>query len=214
MLLTKSGYYTFYVEDQAGNYNLYNYYVADDTTAPDYTVSYEVSPDYSYITVSLTASDPDSGLKTLKYLAGEYTADYFLFSGESLDTSLQNHSIMITPSVTALTFYMTDYRGNVSCFTIYPKIVPATSLHLNVTERTLDYGKSFRLQAFAFPWNTTDSIQYLSTDTTVATVDAFGRVTAVGDGTSIIFVTTNSGIFSICQVHVKGAPQSESTVTP
>ena len=206
ILLAKGGYYTFYVEDYAGNHNLYNYYVADDTTAPDYTASYSVAPDYSCITVSLSASDPDSGLKTLKYLAGEFTADYFLFSGEPLDVTLKKHSIVITPSITALTFYMADYRGNTSCFTLYPKIVQATSLHLNVSERSLEYGKSFRLHALPFPWNTTDGVLYHSSAPDILTVDNTGLVTAVGEGTALIYAMTHSGILSSCHVTVTGAP--------
>jgi len=198
----KAGYYTFYVEDCAGNHRVYNIYIEDDTLPPDYTVSYQVAPDYSYIVVHFSASDAASGIKTLKYLAGEFGPDTFLFAGETLSPEKTQHTFYLSPDISALTFYITDYRGNTTTCIIHPEIIPATALYLNVSERSLNYLDTFRLQPLIFPWLSTDGVRYTSGDTSILMVDKTGLVTAVGTGETTITVTTHSGITAVCKFTV------------
>lgn len=212
LYLTKAGYYTFYVEDYAGNYRLQNTYIEDDNLAPDFNVTYDVAPDYSFITVYFSATDADSGIKTMKYLAGEFTSSAFLFAGETLDSSKETHAIYLAPDVTALTFYLTDHRGNTVTHVIYPKIIPATSLYLNVTERSLNYLETFQLKPIIFPWLSTDDVTYTVINDSILTVDRYGQVTAIGIGETYVIVTTDSGISALCKVHV--LPEIDATVLP
>ncbi len=202
LYLAKAGYYTFYVEDYAGNYKLYNTYLEDDTLAPDFTATYHVAPDYSYITVYFSASDSESGIKSMKYLAGEFGSDAFLFAGESLDPQKEEHILYFAPDIGALTFYLTDYRGNTTTQVIYPEIIPATSIYLNVTERSLQFLETFRLQPVLFPWLSTDGVRYTSLNNSVLVVDNYGLVTAVGSGEAYIQVTTHSGVSAVCKFKV------------
>lgn len=208
--LTKAGHYSFYVEDYAGNYTLYNYYVADDTTSPEFTTTYEVAPDYSSITVHCSVSDSDSGLKTIKYLTGEHTRTAFLFDGESLDFDAPQHTLTFSPDVTAVTFYATDYRGNHTVYVMYPEIIPATALSLNVAERSLSLQETFQLQPIIFPWLSTDSVSYYSLNHTIIQVDENGLITAVGSGEAYVMVTTSSGVSAFCRFVVP-EPVNEST---
>ncbi len=214
--LGKAGYYTFYAEDYAGNYQLYNTYIYDDNTEPEITSSYQVAPDYSYITVHFSAMDADSEIKTLKYQIGEHTADSFLFAGELLDKDLAQHTLHFAPDVSAITFYAADHRGNTTTHVIRPRIIPATALYLNVTERSLNYSDTFRLQPLIFPWLSTDGVRYTSFNESIITVDDTGLVTAVGAGETFIHVTTHSGIFAFCKFVVPAdsvpptEPESES----
>ena len=210
--IAKSGYYTFYVEDYAGNYTVYNYYVEDDNQAPEITTSYTVAPDYSFLTINITAIDKDSGVKTLKYLTEEATDILVTSTGTSLDVTQQKHSIKITPTTTALTIYVADYRGNNQTYVIHPKIVPATALHMNLTTRSLDISETFQLRPLIFPWNSTDGVNYRSLDSSIVLVDEEGLVTAVGAGETVVEITTHSGISAYCYFIV---PQIEDiTVTP
>ncbi|MBP3569406.1 MAG: S8 family serine peptidase [Lachnospiraceae bacterium] len=197
--LSKAGYYTFYVEDYAGNYSLYNYYVEDDTLVPDFKASYQVAPDYSGITISASVSDSGSGLKAVKYLVGEYSKEAFLFAGESLDPALEQHTLTVAPDISAVTFYATDYRGNSSVYIVYTRIIPATALHLNITERSLHLMDTFQLQPLIFPWLSTDGVSYTSYNNSVAVVDSQGLVTAIGSGEAYIQVETHSGVFAFCR---------------
>ena len=215
--LTKPGYYTFYVEDYAGNNNLYHYYVEDDTLPPDCTASYRVASDYSGITVSFSAFDSDSGIKTIKYLAGECRNADFLFAGTNLDPDVKEHTLYITPDITALTFYLVDYRGNSVVYTIYPEIIPATALHLNISERSLSFLETFQLQPVVFPWLSTDGVSYLSLNDSVVVVDSQGIVTAIGEGETFILVTTHSGVTALCRFIVTEENMDNSaeiTVSP
>ena len=201
--VNKAGYYTFYVEDYAGNYQTYNLYIENDTQAPAVEAAYRIAPDYSYVAVDISVSDSSSGVKSLKYLIGEHTDNAFLFTGEVLDSAQEHHTVYVTPDVSAITFYAVDYRGNHTTYTIYPEILPATALYLSVTERALQYQESFRLQPVLFPLFSTDGVSYTSSDTSVLTVNDYGTVTATGIGEAYIDVTTHSGITARCKIFVE-----------
>lgn len=212
--LAKAGYYTFYVEDYAGNASLYNYYVADDKQTPELTYSYEVASDYSEITIHISVSDTESGVKTIKYLTGEVTGSELLISGEELDPSLNEHRILVPPSVTSLSFYLADYRGNSTTYTIHPKIIPATALYLNVTERSLNCFETFQLQPIIFPWLCTDSVRYLSLNESIVTVSDTGLVTAVGAGEAMVLVTADSDISAVCTFYVPEPLPDDGSAMP
>ena len=211
VLLAKAGYYTFYVEDYAGNYSVHNYYVEDDTMAPDFTSSYFVSEDYSYISVLFTVFDSDSGVKSIKYLPGEHDKNAFLLSGTVLDPSREQQNIYLAPDVESLTIYLADYRGNSAAYIISTKIVPAAILHLNLTERALGISETFQLQPLIFPWFSTDGVSYTSSDESVVTVSAKGLVTAAGFGEAQVQVTTHSGISATCRFVI---PEPVSAAEP
>ena len=65
-------------------------------------------------------------------------------------------------------------------------------------------GETLQLTATVAPENATDKgMSWLSSDTSVATVDAYGKVTAVGSGTCAIITTTYDGYHSVtCMVTV------------
>ncbi len=199
--LSKAGYYTFYAEDYAGNHRLLNTYIADDTSSPEITSFCSTTPDFSSLTVRVSAADTESGIKTLKYLVGEYNESSFLFAGEVLDASME-HTLQFPTDVSAVTFYATDYRGNSTLHVVHPGIVPATALYLNVTERSLKQTEAFQLQPLIFPWLSTDGVTYTTTDSSILTVDEHGLVTAVGSGEAYVIATTYSGVSAFCKIIV------------
>ena len=214
--LTKHGYYTFYVEDYAGNHNIYYYYVEDDSNAPKIRTFYTTAPDYSSITVHLTVTDSDSGVKTIKYLEGEHDNKTVITNGHNLPTLTKENTIIISPEVTALTIYVADYRGNAHTYTIYPKIIRATSLHMNLSSRTLTKGERFQLSPIVLPWTSTDGVIYRSLDPSIITVTEDGLVTAVGPGETLVEITTYSGVSAYCRFIVPKVNDTiqENTVTP
>ncbi len=73
------------------------------------------------------------------------------------------------------------------------EILP-TSIAVTPEEAELSPGGTLRLQATVNPSNATNkSVRYTSTDTTIATVDAAGTVTAISPGTALIQVATVAG---------------------
>ena len=88
------------------------------------------------------------------------------------------------------------------------QVVP-TSVALNKTTLTLDTGKTSNLRATVYPSNATNKkCTWNSSNTSVATVDGNGKVTAKASGTATITVKTSNGKTATCKVTVNlPAPQ-------
>ena len=82
------------------------------------------------------------------------------------------------------------------------QVVP-TSVALNKTTLTLDTGKTSTLKATVYPSNAANKkCTWSSSNTSVATVDGNGKVTAKKAGTATITVKTSNGKTAICKVTV------------
>jgi len=94
-----------------------------------------------------------------------------------------------------------------------PISIPCTSLRLPITEHTFaKVNDTLLLQPIPMPENTTETIKYISGDPRIATVDQNGKITAVADGETTIYVVCGSckaDLKVICNVGV--APPTEPT---
>ena len=82
------------------------------------------------------------------------------------------------------------------------QVVP-TSVALNKTTLTLDTGKTSNLKATVYPSNAANKkCTWSSSNTSVATVDSNGKVTAKKAGTATIMVKTSNGKTANCKVTV------------
>ena len=89
---------------------------------------------------------------------------------------------------------------------VVPKLVPVkvTGVKLNKSSKSLTIGDTFTLTATVKPNNATDkSVTWSSSNTSVATVDENGVVTAVSEGTATITATASNGVKADCTVTVK-----------
>ena len=82
------------------------------------------------------------------------------------------------------------------------EISEPTSVSLNKTSLTLDVGKSYTLTKTVSPSNAVTSYTWSSSNTSVATVDGNGKVTAKKAGTATITVKTSNGKTATCKVTV------------
>lgn len=83
----------------------------------------------------------------------------------------------------------------------------ATSMTLNTSGLTLGKGEKFSIKATLAPVNSGDSLTFVSSKKSVAIVSASGVITAKGNGTCIIKLTSRiSGISKSIKVAVKKAP--------
>lgn len=124
-------------------------------------------------------------------------------SNPSVCTVDQNGLVEAVGTGTA-TILCQSIDGGISAMcNIYVK-QPATSVVLNTTETTVRKGAVFWLNATVLPENADNKvIKWSSKDETIATVDADGRVTAVGSGvTTIIALNEDSGLTATCLVTV------------
>ncbi len=91
--------------------------------------------------------------------------------------------------------------------------VPVVGVSIPESQAVLLPNETFQYSALITPENADDkSVQWLSSDTSVATIDATGLVTAVAPGTTSIQVSTNNGGFTD-SVLVKVNPPAGSGIT-
>ena len=93
----------------------------------------------------------------------------------------------------------------IQCYvTVVEKKVPATDFAVSPTNKTVTVGGSFQINAVFTPENATDkSVKYESGNSSVAKVDAKGKVTGVKTGvTAIVCTAVESGITRTCTVTV------------
>lgn len=208
--LHKSGTYTFYAADYAGNETILVCSVSDDDAPPAISVSYTETPDGSFL-VSVSADDAESGLKRLRYLPGNYPESVFLAAGFDL---LPGDSFVVPGTEATYTFFASDYRGNKTTYVLDIKKLPAEQLFLNVTERSLSVGESYTLVPLLLPLTATDCISYSVSDETVLYADVNGTLTALSAGTAEVTVSTSGGMAKTCFFRVtepsgSSAPQLE-----
>lgn len=82
----------------------------------------------------------------------------------------------------------------------------AEKISFQTSAVNLGVKESFTLKTTIKPAGCTDSIRYLSSDKSVATVSKSGKVKAVRPGTAVITVKSGSGKTASCKINVKKAP--------
>ncbi len=79
---------------------------------------------------------------------------------------------------------------------------PATAIDVTPASIDLEKGGTYQLSAALTPSNSTDKTTWKSSDSSVASVDNTGKVTAAGAGSAVITATTDSGKTDTVAVNV------------
>lgn len=112
----------------------------------------------------------------------------------------------------------TDDGGKTATCTVKvsPKTIAVTSVSLNETALTLTVGQTASLVATVSPDNASNkSVTWKSSDETVATVDASGKLSALQAGATTISVTTqDGGKKAECQVTVEPVKPTGLSIDP
>ena len=124
-------------------------------------------------------------------------------SNTSVATVDENGKVTAKQVGTA-TITVTTANGKTASCNVTVQAVQAvpTSVSLNKTSLTLDVGKSYTLAKTVSPSNAVTSYTWSSSNTSVATVDSNGKVTAKKAGTATITVKTSNGKTATCKVTV------------
>ena len=121
--------------------------------------------------------------------------------------------IMSTCVVSAATF-TAGAAENISYVTQLTNLKASqnpSSVKLNCSTLTLGAGEKYTLIKTVSPAGAKQTCTWSSNNSTVASVDIRGRVTAKKNGTAYITVKTANGKTSQCKVTVKTAPSSVKT---
>jgi len=203
-ILSKAGVYTFYASDYAGNETIMTYKVEEDIKVPNLDTTFAVSNDYKSRTVTIKASDEQSGLKRIKYMPGIKKAEEFLPANMGTQISLKDGKGSFKVKKDGVyTIFATDNRGNMVVKQIVIKTLKATYFKLIYADRTLYVGDQLVMRAFIKPIRSTDKITYESTDDRIVTVSSTGKITAISPGKAYIKATTASGLKSKCMITVE-----------
>ena len=164
---------------------------------------------YTFSTVQLTAtvSPADAEDKNVTWSSSNPTV-------ASVD---ENGKVKALKTGTAIITVTTTDGGHTATCTVrvitYVPDNPTVSVDavtLSATEVTLDEGQTAILTATITPSNAADkSITWTSSDTTVATVDSTGKITALKAGEATIIATSSNGQTATCTVIVRGQVTGE-----
>ena len=130
------------------------------------------------------------------------------WSSDNPSVATVNNGVVSAVSEGTATITVTTVDGGYkdTCpVTVTAAPVPVTGVSLNKDSLALGVGDSETLTATVAPANAANqNVTWASSDTSVATVDAAGKVTAVGAGTATITVTTvDGGKTAACTVTVR-----------
>ncbi len=109
----------------------------------------------------------------------------------------------MAPGRTVVRVHSTDGNDVQAQLTVIVKpIVLASNIMLNSGEITMLKGKTRSLVARIYPFNTNETINWMSSDTSIVQVDPNGNIVTVGAGTADVIAYSSRGtVQSKCTVH-------------
>jgi len=119
------------------------------------------------------------------------------WTSNSSNGSVSNNGLVTANNAGNFRITATTQDGGFTANANFTVTVPVTSVSLATTTYNLTVGQSATLVPTVLPNNATNkSVNYSSSNTSVATVNSSGVVSALNSGTSIVTVTTVDGQFT------------------
>lgn len=128
----------------------------------------------------------------------------------SSNTNVARVSKGVVTAVAEGTATITASSGNISTtctINVSNNIIKITNLAMNKTTATMNTGENLQLSYTKQPANATSTVEWSSSNPSVATVDSSGLVTAIDGGTVTIYATSND-ISTECNIEVELSPLS------
>ena len=157
---------------------------------------------------TLNLKEDETGTLTATVEPNNATNRNVTWSSDNPSVATVNNGVVSAVSEGTATITVTTVDGGYkdTCpVTVTAAPVPVTGVSLNKDSLALGVGDSETLTATVAPANAANqNVTWASSDPSVATVDAAGKVTAVGAGTATITVTTvDGGKTAACTVTVR-----------
>ncbi len=137
---------------------------------------------------------------------------------EKTNLSLSVHTVTITcPTATTSSIFMIDaFDIDSTGYLVDPSATLATGISLDKTSLDMKTGDTSNLKATVAPDNATNkTVKWTSSDPSIATVDANGKITAVKEGSVTITATAKDGSnkTATCTVNVKNPADGNALLT-
>ena len=181
------------------------------STAP---VSLEITP--TSVALNKTTLTLDTGktsnLKATVYPSNAANKKCTWSSSNTRVATVDGNGKVTAKQVGTATITVKTANGKTASCNVTVQAVP-TSVSLNKTSLTLDVSKSYTLTKTVSPSNAVTSYTWSSSNTSVATVDGNGKVTAKKAGTATITVKTANGKTASCNVTVQAVQAVPTSVS-
>ena len=157
-------------------------------------------------TTSLTMTEGDTQTLTATVSPSNATDKSVTWSSSNTSVATVSSSGVVTaksPGTATITVRTNDGGKTATCtVTVKAKVIPVTGISLNTSSMTMKVGETKALSATVTPSNATDkTVTWISSNTSVATVDSNGKVTAKSAGSTAI--SAKAGSFTAnCSVTV------------
>lgn len=150
---------------------------------------------------------------TLTYTTGSQCDDKTVTWSSSSDAVATVENGVVTGQAPGVAVITCRAASGVSASCTVTVTQPSVSLTLDRDTLTMELGTTERLTAAILPENTTDPVQWSSTNSSVVSVDGSGTLTAKGVGQAAVYAYTASGLKASCSVTVYNKNIWPETVT-
>ena len=167
---------------------------------------------------------PSAGKVKLSMTSLAYQCHFELFDvndNSLVDTNITGNNKKSASETRELDLPAGDYYLHVSClnewstgnysFSFEKVTIKPTSVKLNRGTLGLGVGEAYGLVKTVSPSNANQAVSWTSSNSSVASVDASGKVTGKKAGSATVTVKTANGLTASCNVTVKAAPTSVKT---
>ena len=162
----------------------------------DFTVNVETSGLYE---ITYQVASEQTGLFRLEFDGQDVTGNIFVAStgGWGNFVTLTSQDVALTSGQQTMRVYFVEGPFNIADITLELQTVAATGVSVDPTSMTLEVGATATIVATVAPANATEqTVTWSSSDSSIATVDSSGVVTAASEGSATITATTVDGGFT------------------
>ncbi|MBR3772269.1 MAG: S8 family serine peptidase [Clostridium sp.] len=184
-----------------GLVDAYGAYISD-VTEPSLKRKTTIYKSKGYATIKLQVFDEGlAGVSKVCWAEGRRSKAYFAY-GEGGKSVQPNGTITVKKSG-YYSLYAIDNKGNES-WTVTKITIPVpTSVRVKKSSVTIKRGKTYTLKPTVSPSGVYASYTFSSGNTSIATVDKNGKITAKKRGTVVITIRTRNGKRCTCKVTVQ-----------
>lgn len=190
--------------DGSGVYSQVSFTCIKPVTSISVSSGYVTMLAGDFTKINATVSPADASIKNVQWTS----------SDESIATVDYDGGITAISAGICYIYARSTDGNNVTAtvkVTVRP-VVAATSIKINSSNLSMVPGQTSSLKYKLRPSNSTDTVEWMTSDSTVATVDSNGVVTARGQGNCEIYCVAQSGVEGVIQINVLALNATRVTV--
>ena len=207
-LITAVGYGTATIyataADGSGLYDQADFRCIKPVTSINVSQSYVTMLEGNTVNVTASVNPSDATIRDIEWSSSDESIAYVDYNGGITG---------VKAGICYVYARSTDGNNVVATIKVTVKpVIAATGVTISSGDLTLLPGQNSSLKYRLRPSNSTDTVQWVSSDPYVATVSSNGVVTAVGQGNCQIYCFSDSGAEGVCNINVLALNATKVTV--